>query len=797
MKNTITASYHSKLGKTVALFAAFAVSALVFAGLAIRVKAYGINGISVSDDSLSRGDRFTVSVTVPAARTNADSASLRIEFDNDVFEPVVKQGWASDLITNASSGSGDGFIALSAGNASRAIDLSSDTVISAGFTVKNTAPAGQYAFTITKASFSYAEDDGITIHELWEPETIAAYVTVDDSEGSGQDDEPEMPDEPGDEASYGGGIRLSKNTVEPGELFNAYIEVPAAYVSADTLSVRAEFDSDAFEIVSWEPGLPASEAVNSGSGFFAVSASSADKNITLENGLTLTAQMRARNDAAGMTGSFTLVSHSISKVEDDGYTNTELWAPQTLRASAKITGETPYIEPIKGGGISASVESVKQGATFSVYVTVPAIQEYADTASILAEFDSDMFEVVSWAPSMPGSFKNSGSGFFSLAASNADKVIDLTRGLTLKAELRAKSNSPVTTGIITLKRASLAYVESNGYDYRELWQPAVTSVRVSVSRAETPVTRPSYIPNYNIPSNTSQTTERTAASTTTTTARTVTPVTVADSDDDTTGLPEDFDDEEDPFIDPEPPTDDDYEPEFPDDEEDENEPDFPDEEESGGNRSKKINVALEQDLSGLGGEKIRIKTRYEFFDHDIIIIISDLPDNEPDAVSALKLLGMSGHDIYPFDVSVFDTVTNTYIKRLPDGAYIEITIPLPDNMRAYADSIELYHIVNGDPEKVPSSIVTEDGVKKITFSLNSFSPFMMVNTVYTSAPEIVMPASIPDSSGAINPATGVAAAVGVPVVLTGCVLLARKTKKRRKRATNHQEEEKETSAIDN
>ena len=274
MKNTIAASYHRIPIKAAALFTAFAVFALFFAVFGVHAYADDTNGISVSDSSLSPGDSFTVYVTIPAARANADSASLRIEFDSDAFEPAVKQDWAPAAITNAASGSGEGFIALSAGNSSRAIDLSSGMTIPADFTVKSSAPSGRYGFTLTKSSFSCAENDGVTIQELWEPRTLTAYVDIG---GSGQNTEPVQPDSSGEDTAQGGGIRLSGNRFAPGEIFYAYIDIPAADTSADTLSIRTEFSSDVFEVISWEPELPASAAVNSGSGFFAVSASSADR----------------------------------------------------------------------------------------------------------------------------------------------------------------------------------------------------------------------------------------------------------------------------------------------------------------------------------------------------------------------------------------------------------------------------------------------------------------------------------------------------------------------------------------
>ena len=69
---------------------------------------------------------------------------------------------------------------------------------------------------------------------------------------------------------------------------------------------------------------------------------------------------------------------------------------------------------------------------------------------------------------------------------------------------------------------------------------------------------------------------------------------------------------------------------------------------------------------------------------------------------------------------------------------------------------------------------------------------MMVNTIRTAAPEIIMPqdTEVPNSGGAVNPATGAAAAIGIPAVLTGCVFLARKTKIHRRRSVHKNRKEK-------
>lgn len=831
MKDHTEVSYGTSTGisvrfsRTIAAFTALL--AVITAFFCIRASAAAVNGISVSDSELERGDRFTVTVTVPAAAENADSASLRIEYDDSVFEPVIKVNWPAAGVTNASAGSGVGFIALSAGNSSRAIDMSSGITVSADFTVKENAPAGRYSFAITKGSFSYVEEDGVTVHELWEPGEIYAYVNVAGGQSSDGDDAGGGSDSTGDTGSTGetndpddgsetaiipvtgGGIRLSKNRLTPGEAFYLYIDIPAADLSADTLSMRVDLDPDVFEVISWAPPLHASTAVNTVTGHLTVAASSATPTISLTNGLTLSAEIRAKSDAAGKTGSFSLTSYSLSRVEADGITNTELWVPRTFTASAQVTGGSTQTVPVTGGGISSSSATVRRGETFSVYITVPSVPENADTASILAEFDPDIFEVVSWSPVLPGSFANSGNGYFALSASNAGRSIILSGGITLKADLRVKNNTSSSAGTITLKKASLAHVKDNGYDYQELWIPSVTSVRINISQdggSGTSGTRPYYtLPPYTT-AQPAATRNTTASSTSRTAVVTLAPVIITTSRDDTT-VPPDNDtrnNSDESFYDPDIPYDDEDDYDIPFDDGNssglpEDDPYNPDED-GGGNASagtrvkRKINISLEQDLYGLGGEKIRIKTKYEFFEHDTVIIIDDLPANDPDALLMLEILGLKGHNIYPFDISVFDTVTNSYISRLPDGAYIEIAIPLPENMTAHSSALELYHIVNSYPEKITSSVTEENGVKKLVFRANSFSPYVIVDTTYTADPEIIMPPDIYISEtrtdGAVNPATGAAAAVGIPAVLTCCVFLVRKRKPKvhRKRAKNNEPE---------
>lgn len=140
--------------------------------LAIVVSAETVNGISVSNTELSNSEEFRVEITIPPAE-NSDTASLKVEFDENAFEVVE---WNPE-IAGGIANSGAGFFSLSAANVERKIDLSGGMTFSARMKVKDEA-SGEYSINLVKNSFCYVMDNGYEFMELWFPETFEAVVNV-------------------------------------------------------------------------------------------------------------------------------------------------------------------------------------------------------------------------------------------------------------------------------------------------------------------------------------------------------------------------------------------------------------------------------------------------------------------------------------------------------------------------------------------------------------------------------------------------------------------------------------------
>ena len=156
---------------------------VIFAALSFTSSSVSaVNGLSLSEDTISAGDTFTLTIFVPPA-DSADTASVRVDFDKDIFEVT---GWGPE-IPGGIPNHGEGFIALSASNALRMIDLSGGLSMTAQLRVKDTAPSGIYSFYLTSASFCYVTDDGWDFEELWVPESTSVEMTVSGTGAAGTD----------------------------------------------------------------------------------------------------------------------------------------------------------------------------------------------------------------------------------------------------------------------------------------------------------------------------------------------------------------------------------------------------------------------------------------------------------------------------------------------------------------------------------------------------------------------------------------------------------------------------------
>ena len=157
---------------TKAVCAAAAIFSMI-AAFAFSAFADTANGITVSETSLKQGDEFTVSLIIPPAE-DADTASLRVLYDDSAFEGIEFAPDVSGSFTNLSGG----IMALSAANAERAIKLGNGLTLTAKMKVKDTAPDGIYEFVLVENSFCYLVEETWDFEELWFPETTKVSVTV-------------------------------------------------------------------------------------------------------------------------------------------------------------------------------------------------------------------------------------------------------------------------------------------------------------------------------------------------------------------------------------------------------------------------------------------------------------------------------------------------------------------------------------------------------------------------------------------------------------------------------------------
>ena len=131
------------------------------------------SGLGVSRYAVDRGEQFTLNIYVPPL-DRADSASIRVEYDDSVF---YLRHWDPD-IPGVTTNIGSGFFSASAANVTPAIDLRSGLTLKATFEVRNNAASGTHKFRLTKSSFSYYDEEIGDAVELWAPTKKEAVISV-------------------------------------------------------------------------------------------------------------------------------------------------------------------------------------------------------------------------------------------------------------------------------------------------------------------------------------------------------------------------------------------------------------------------------------------------------------------------------------------------------------------------------------------------------------------------------------------------------------------------------------------
>ena len=695
-------------------------------------------GISLSDNDLTAGDKFDLFVNIPQLLRKADHAEINVEYNSSAFEVLSWNSGISGVSEKVDETKG--ILSFTYDSSTAALDFTDSEILIANMIVRSGASTDTETFELTSWSVVYTDELGVK-HELWDtPEknrTVSAKVRAIS-----------------DLTVKSDGISVSSSRVSVGQTFNVNVKIPALNHAADKINIKVEFDSDAFALVTWTSHL---SGVNeeSGENYFSVTTGTASS-ILINSPITITARLKVRNGAVQERYPIRLVASTISYADDYGYTH-KLWSPKNETAYVNVIG-TSSDDSVYGGGIRLSDTYLNPGNEFYVYIDVPAIGEYADHAAIRVDYNYQAFELLDWDPYITGAKSTSYPGYFILSASNSSRNIDLSQSRRFTAKMKVRNTAPSGYYNFELSTGRFFYMDDNGYDTHELWSPAYKYAALTVGAGYTTTYPQVTIRDpWNVPDNWN-------VVTTTTTLETIRRPTDDDDDEPDKIVTEDRDTA--------------YYPE--DDEEDID----PSDDDTTRQASGNIEITLDNELDSLTAGKVVLNTYKKFFDHSVIIIIRRTAAANEAGTYALRNLGMENNESYAFDISLYDTVTGQYIHSLGDG-YIEFDIPVPSTLADDLAAVRLYHTDGNYPQRIDSSIIVENGQKKIHFRADSFSPYLMTGGIKQSGgSQLVDPIDVNGgkSAGPLNPNTGIAAAIVIPAALTGCAFLVRKKTKHRKRA---------------
>ena len=436
-------------------------------------------------------------------------------------------------------------------------------------------------------------------------------------------------------------------------------------------------------------------------------------------------------------------------------------------------------------GLSVSKSELSPDDVFDLVISVPPL-ESADTAFIRVEFDSSAFEVVSWAPNVHNSLYNSGAGFLVLTSANANRDIDLSHGLEISATMHVNRNAAAGGYEFTLVEHSLSYVADNGYEFKELWSPAAVKAGVRVTSPVQNTTSAATDARITLPPVISNSP---AQQQTTTAADTVRPsdYAVRDDENDTTAsnitdTADKVSDSEDEITVSDDDDDDSIEITAGDDPEETSVSPVTDN--SSGNSSGEPEVSMSSTLKGISGT-IRLATEPRFFSGSAEVRFSCSAATESEAKAALGTIGSKFGKYFPFDITLYDRSTGEKLT-LPSGGYIDFTFPVPSGYSG--KNIRVYHVKNGVPELITSTVASVNGSNVINFRASAFSTYIIAELETEAAAPAAGTVSGSTAGRPANPHTGVAAAIAVPSVLAGCLILSGKGLRKRKRSKKYIEE---------
>ncbi len=446
-------------------------------------------------------------------------------------------------------------------------------------------------------------------------------------------------------------------------------------------------------------------------------------------------------------------------------------------------------------GISVSKSELTPDDVFDLIISVPPAAN-ADTAFIRVEFDASAFDAVSWAPNVHNCIYNCGAGFLVLTSANAARDIDLSHGLEISATMHVHRNASSGNYNFRLTEHSLSYVADNGYEYIELWQPAAEYASVNITSSVTPsvgntVTENTSTQSQNNTSTQSQNNTSTSdlnpadyssnddvtTPSITGSGNTTTESTNNSGDHTSVNNQTNVEDEEVEVI------------------ENDND-DAPASAASTGTvttptagKTDTATVSMTSSLKSITGT-IKISTDPKFFNSDAEIRFTCTPTTESEAKAAINSTGQKFSAYYPFDISIYDASSNGKLV-LPTNGYIDFSFPIPSVIKS--KNICVFHVNQGVPELLSSTVSSVDGSDTVNFRAKSFSTYIIaeLDTGYTEpAAGTLNNNNSTNNTPAVssgntvgtpaNPRTGVTAAVTVPTLLVGCVVLSRKVFKRKR-----------------
>ena len=731
-------------------------------------------GISVSPASVKAGDPVTVTVTVPKfGDISADNLSFTVAYKTAGFtlDPSTLSSSSTAFSSTYSTDDGTFTFALKSG---QTVSLNSPITFTAVLTSK-AAANGSYDFILSPYSIGSSEAGSGNV--VWSPKTMVSATVSKDT----------IPSPDVFEPYTDGGIYISPVSVKLSGTFDVKVTIPALYAYVSDMDVMVTFDSDNFTCKSVSTSDTKNTAAKKYDGYYTLSLKKTEAELSAP--ITLTAKMQAKSNADLDWYDFDIYSYSIKGVPFNHVTTEELWEPLPANRTDSIevvksggSGSDDPVPssdfPVRGGGISLQRLYASRGDLVTVYVNVPAINAYATNGTITIRYNSSVFDVVSWDSYFASVSTGYGAGYLTMSLNNYSGI-SLLRGANFG--ITFKVNSSAAYGRYAFELVSAALRDSS---YNDLWYPLNYSAYLTVSAGTysndgyyypwpDPVPNPYPNPNpgWNNGGNNGGSNNGNNG-----------------NNGGNNGNNGNNGGNGQPIID--------YLP-------DEMDIDPDDEDGITIDPGRRPDIKLTSDLESVNNGRIRAKTFSSFFGGDTIIYIRNTEEADRSAETALRTLRLSDHNSYAFDVSVYDQATGQYIHYLRNAGYIDLYIPVPSTMSGETGDIAVYHIQNGVPEPIDSIVVNDDGVRKIHFRANSFSPYMFVDLVNLRQADAVLqpdssyirpdnsnyPSRGNDNGGAViingdtrpaNPHTGLAGWLVIPAGAAACVFLAKRDKKRKR-----------------